>query len=138
MKADPFSEAGLSPEHLRLLELLLEDEGVETSASQSIPRREGGGPAPLSFAQQRLGFVDRLQPGDASYNVPGGLRLRGELDVRAMARTLSEVVRRHESLRTTFEERGGEAVQVVGPAAPVALPVADLRGLREADRARES
>ena len=130
---DLFAADALSPEQLQLLRLLLEEEGVETAASAGIPRRDDDGPAPLSFAQQRLWFADRLRPGDASYNVPGGLRLRGGLDVRALARTLAEVVRRHEALRTVFEERSGEPVQVVLPAAAVALPVVDLRGLRDPD-----
>ncbi len=88
------------------------------------------GPLPLSFAQQRLWLVDQLQPGSAAYNIPVALRLAGRLDPRALAAALSEVVWRHEALRTVFElGPGGEPVQRIQPSAPVPLPVIDLRGL---------
>ncbi|HEX2191159.1 MAG TPA: amino acid adenylation domain-containing protein, partial [Longimicrobiaceae bacterium] len=89
---------------------------------------------PLSFAQQRLWLVDRLEPGSAAYNMPFAVRLRGPLDARALRRSLAEVARRHEVLRTVFAEHGGEPVQVVRPAAAVALPLVDLRTLPEARR----
>ncbi|HEX7241969.1 MAG TPA: condensation domain-containing protein, partial [Longimicrobiaceae bacterium] len=135
MSSEPSS--GLSPEHLRLLALLMEEEGVETGAAQPISRRGGEGDPPLSFAQQRLWLLDRMEPGNPAYNVPAGMRLRGALDVRALERALGEVVRRHESLRTVFAERGGEPVQTVRPATPVPLPVLDLRGRPEPAREAE-
>ncbi|HEX7240319.1 MAG TPA: condensation domain-containing protein, partial [Longimicrobiaceae bacterium] len=95
---------------------------------------------PVSFAQQRLWFIDRLEPGSTAYNVPLALRLRGALDPRVLELTLTEVVRRHEALRTTFDEVDGEPVQAVHPAGPVPLPAADLSGLppeaREAEARR--
>ena len=60
------------------------------------------GEPPLSFAQQRLWFLDRLAPDNAFYNVFGAVRMTGELDVAALRRAFQEIVRRHESLRTTF------------------------------------
>ncbi len=111
--------------------------GERVPASAPIPRREGGGPVPLSFAQQRLWFIDRMEPGSAAYNMPAGLRLGGQPDGRTLERTLTEVVRRHESLRTVFGERGGEPVQTVLPAAPVRLPVVELGGLAPEARERE-
>ncbi|HEX3128845.1 MAG TPA: amino acid adenylation domain-containing protein [Thermoanaerobaculia bacterium] len=104
------------------------------SPVQGIPRREGDGPAPLSFAQERLWFFDRLQPGGSSYTIPAALRLRGWLDVDALARALAEIVRRHESLRTTFAERDGEGVQIVSAPFVPALPVIDLRMVPEEAR----
>ncbi len=92
---------------------------------------------PLSFAQQRLWLIDRMEPGSAAYNIPTPLRLRGALDVRALRRALAEIVRRHEALRTVFAEADGEPVQVVRPAGPVALPVVELGGLPAAARERE-
>ncbi|HEX2211050.1 MAG TPA: amino acid adenylation domain-containing protein [Longimicrobium sp.] len=83
-------------------------------------------PLPLSFAQERLWFLDRLQPGSTIYNVSTALRLDGALDVPALERALGEIVRRHEVLRTTFAEADGGAVQVVAPFAGFALPVEDL------------
>ena len=61
---------------------------------------------PASYAQQRLWFLDQLEPATALYNVPGAFRLRGRLDVGAFERSLNEIVQRHEALRTTFEQQG--------------------------------
>ncbi|HEY9401515.1 MAG TPA: amino acid adenylation domain-containing protein, partial [Pyrinomonadaceae bacterium] len=83
----------------------------------------------LSFAQQRLWFLDQLEPGSHSYNLPAGIRLRGALQVAALQQSLNEVVRRHESLRTCFASNGGEPVQIIVPQVHVGLPVADLRSL---------
>ena len=99
-----------------------------------VPRDQ---PLPLSFAQERLWFLDRLQPGSAFYNLPAGVRLGGALDVAALERALGEIVRRHEPLRTTFAERGGVPVQVIAPFAGFTLPVEDLSGLDPAARAAE-
>jgi amino acid adenylation domain-containing protein len=97
---------------------------------------------PLSSAQERLWFLDRLQPGSAFYNIPVALRLSGALDVRAMERALGDVVRRHEALRTTFGERDGAPVQTIAPFRGFVLPVEDLSALdadaREAQAARRA
>ena len=86
-------------------------------------------PLPLSFAQARLWFLDRLEPGGSTYNMPYALRLRGALDARALARAFTALAVRHEVLRTTFAEMDGEPVQVVHPPAPVPLPRIDLAAL---------
>ncbi len=94
---------------------------------------------PLSFAQQRLWFLDRLQPGTAAYNIPLGLRLAGPLALAALAGALAAIVARHEVLRTAFAVEEGEPVQVVRDDALV-LPLVDLTSLsgavREAEAAR--
>ncbi|HLL47353.1 MAG TPA: condensation domain-containing protein, partial [Longimicrobiaceae bacterium] len=90
-------------------------------------------PLPLSFAQQRLWFIDRLEPGRSAYNIPGALRLRGPLDRDALERALGEVVRRHEALRTVFREVHGEPVQVVSAGAGPVLEDVDLAGAAEAE-----
>ncbi|HEX8242594.1 MAG TPA: condensation domain-containing protein, partial [Longimicrobium sp.] len=94
-------------------------------------------PLPLSFAQERLWFLDRLEGGSASYNIPAALRLAGVLDTAALERSLGEIVRRHESLRTVFHEVDGGAVQVIAPFAGFALPADDLSGLDETARETE-
>ncbi|HEX8274724.1 MAG TPA: amino acid adenylation domain-containing protein, partial [Longimicrobiaceae bacterium] len=95
------------------------------------------GALPLSFAQRRLWLVDRLEPGSATYNLAFPLRLRGALQVPALAAALTEIVRRHEALRTVFQEVDGEPAQVVLPAAPFPLPVVELAGLPEDAREAE-
>ena len=88
---------------------------------------------PLSFAQQRLWFLNQLVQGDVSYNIPGAVRIKGELEVRALERSLGEIVRRHESLRTRFLAVEGEPRQVIDEAGDVELAVVDLRGLEESE-----
>ncbi|HEU4557815.1 MAG TPA: condensation domain-containing protein, partial [Longimicrobium sp.] len=90
--------------------------------------------APTSFAQERLWFIDRLEPGSAVYNMSAAWRLGGELDEAALERSLGEIVRRHETLRTVFAEVGGSPVQVIAPFDGFALPVENLSALGDADR----
>ncbi|MBV9773817.1 MAG: amino acid adenylation domain-containing protein, partial [Gemmatimonadetes bacterium] len=94
-------------------------------------------PPPLSFAQQRLWLVDRIEPGSAAYNMPFPLRLRGVLDPAALRASLDALVARHEALRTTFMESGGMPAQVVHPPAPVALVEQDLRDEPDAEAEAE-
>ncbi|MGH3825003.1 MAG: amino acid adenylation domain-containing protein, partial [Pseudonocardiaceae bacterium] len=95
------------------------------------------GELPLSFAQQRLWFLDEFAPGGAGYVSAFALRLRGELDLDALSVAVSALVARHESLRTTFETVDGRGVQVIHPPAEVAVPVVDLSGLDSVDRETE-
>ncbi|HET9226008.1 MAG TPA: condensation domain-containing protein, partial [Thermoanaerobaculia bacterium] len=82
-----------------------------------------------SFSQQRLWFLDRLEPGSVAYNLAPAVRLAGSLNVAALAGALSGIVSRHESLRTRFVERDGEPWQVIAEPVPLPLPVFDLAGL---------
>ncbi|HEX8558916.1 MAG TPA: amino acid adenylation domain-containing protein, partial [Pyrinomonadaceae bacterium] len=100
--------------------------------------RDGARQFPLSFAQQRLWFIDRLTLGSSFYNIPQALRLSGPLDAGALGRSLNEIVRRHEALRTSFADSGGRPVQVVHDPRPLGLPLADLSGLPEPVREREA
>ncbi len=97
------------------------------------------GDLPLSFAQQRLWFIDRVQPGSPLYNIAAALRVEGPLDPAVLARCLGEIVRRHEALRTVFAAREGTPAQGIQPARTFLLPVVDLSALPESareDRAR--
>ncbi|HET6232844.1 MAG TPA: amino acid adenylation domain-containing protein [Longimicrobiaceae bacterium] len=126
--------AGLSPERRKLLELRLKNaKAASASAEAPAASRREGGTFPLSFAQQRLWLVDRLQPGGSAYNMGVSLRLSGPLDVPALERALDEIVRRHETLRTTFADADGSPVQVIAPHAPRGLPVVDLSASPEAE-----
>ena len=124
----------LTAEKQALLEALLREEGVELSTPQRISRRKNLGPVPLSFAQQRLWFLDRLAPGNAAYNMPMAIRLSGRLDIETLEESLSEIVRRHEVLRTSFPTVEGMPVQLIAPAQPVRVPVIDLSALPEIER----
>jgi hypothetical protein len=90
---------------------------------------------PLSFAQERLWFLDQLVPGSHLYNLPKAVQLTGPLNIGALEQAISEISRRHEILRTTYSLAGGRTIQVIGPQAPVCLPVAGLEDLPEASRA---
>jgi amino acid adenylation domain-containing protein len=100
----------------------------------SIPRTDRSLPLPLSYAQRRLWFVDRLEGGSAQYNMPSALRLGGALDVAALRRALECLVDRHESLRTIYIEQNGEPIQVIRPTAEVTVHDVDLRTLLGADQ----
>ncbi|HEX8436630.1 amino acid adenylation domain-containing protein, partial [Archangium sp.] len=103
-------------------------------AAPPLKRVARDGKLPLSFAQQRLWFLDQMEPGSASYNIPFAVRLRGEMDAAALEKSLAEVVRRHEALRTTFEEVDGQPVQHIQPAGSFRLNVEDVSHLPEAQR----
>src|SRR4029453_16312911 len=92
----------------------------------------------LSFAQQRLWFLDQLYPGHAQYNLPSAVPLTGPLEVAVLEQCLSEIIRRHEILRTTFAAANGQPVQVISPSRPVSLPVIDLQDLPRAEREAEA
>ncbi|NPD22374.1 non-ribosomal peptide synthase/polyketide synthase, partial [Corallococcus exiguus] len=91
-------------------------------------------PAPLSFAQQRLWFLSKLDPDSANYNLPTAVRLEGPLDVAALTRALRDVLQRHESLRTTLQEQGHQPVQVIAPEPPLPAVWADVSGLPDSER----
>jgi amino acid adenylation domain-containing protein len=99
-----------------------------------VPRN---GDLPLSFAQQRLWFFDQLAPGLPAYNIPAAVRLKGPFNLAALEQSLSEIVVRHESLRTTFGKVDGRPTQVIAPGLTVKLPVIDLRTLPASERETE-
>jgi amino acid adenylation domain-containing protein len=97
----------------------------------AIERVDRAGVVPASFAQQRLWFLDQLSPGGVEYNVPGAVRIRGPLDVDALRASLTEIVRRHEVLRTTFTDTGEGPVQVVAPEPVLDFGFADVSDVAE-------
>ena len=86
------------------------------------------------FPRSGCGFLTQLEPGDTAYHISGGIRLEGQLRVDNLEQSLTEIVSRHEALRTTFEEIDGQPVQVITAEAAFDLPVVDLEGQPEADR----
>ncbi len=123
------SFAHLSPNKRRLLELLLRERQQSAAAETGIPRSEAPGPHPLSFAQQRLWFLDQLEPESSAYNIAAALRMAGPLALPALKQSLHEVVRRHEILRTTFTSVDGQPVQEIAPRLDLGLTVVDLQRL---------
>ena len=96
-----------------------------------------GETTPLSFAQQRVWFIDQLEPGRPLYNVAAMYRLRGTLSVPALEKTINEIVRRHESLRTTFRDVDGQPVQVIAPELRLPLEVSVVIGAQDEQREAE-
>ncbi|HYX23921.1 MAG TPA: amino acid adenylation domain-containing protein, partial [Thermoanaerobaculia bacterium] len=100
-----------------------------------VPRPDlaaGEPPLPLSFAQERLWFLEQLEPGSAFYSIPAAIRLEGRLAVPVLALALAQIVERHEALRTTFGHRDGWPFQVIAPRLDLPLPLVDLSGLAPA------
>ncbi|WP_420128652.1 amino acid adenylation domain-containing protein, partial [Longimicrobium sp.] len=127
-------EAPTLAELVSRLDALRAETGGDAAAPPLVAVPRDGSPLPLSFAQERLWFIDRLEPGSATYNLPAALRLTGALDQVALERSLGEIVRRHEALRTVFADVDGAPVQVIAPFGGFVLPVEDLSALSEADR----
>jgi amino acid adenylation domain-containing protein len=118
------SPGGAAGRRQALLDQILRSKGITAPAgTTAIPRRATPGRAPLSFAQQRLWFLEQLEPGTSAYNVLYPARLTGPLDVAALKAALDGLVRRHEILRTTFSDEDGAPVQVVAPVLQAPLVV---------------
>jgi hypothetical protein len=113
----------------KVFDALLKQKGINVRQTETIPRCEKADAYPLSFAQQRLWFLDQLEPGKALYNLPAAVRLSGQLDTSALSRSFDEVVRRHDSLRTTFTSVDGQPRQIISEPGALPLPLIDLTDL---------
>ncbi|HYG61154.1 MAG TPA: amino acid adenylation domain-containing protein, partial [Thermoanaerobaculia bacterium] len=111
--------------------------GPEAPPLVRMPASARAGELPLSFAQQRLWFLDLLVPYNPFYNMFGAVRLSGPVDVPALREACREIARRHEVLRTTFSSVAGRPVQVIAAEPPPGFPLIDLGGLTEAARRKE-
>jgi amino acid adenylation domain-containing protein/non-ribosomal peptide synthase protein (TIGR01720 family) len=117
--------AALSDDKRRLL---LEKLRAKNAPARIQPAGPGNGPAPLSWAQQRLWFLQQIDPSSAQYNLPAAARVLGPLDTAILERCFAAIIRRHEPLRTTFTTIAGEPVQIVAPPSAFTLPVCDVTG----------
>jgi hypothetical protein len=117
-----------------MLEKRLQALRSSSQAGTRIPRISREAPMPLSFAQERLWFLDQLQPGNPAYNLFDGWRLRGSLDVDALVRAFHEVVRRHEVLRSNFPAVHEQPVQVFRATSDLAFHRVDLQDVVPSDR----
>jgi NRPS condensation-like uncharacterized protein len=119
--------ANLPPAKLRQLELLLRQRAAKPKTEGTIPR-SGNGPHRLSFAQERLWFIEQLEPADGAYHLAWALRLKGALDVDALQRALDAIVARQAALHTVFREVEGVPYQFVEPPRGVEMRRRDLTG----------
>ncbi|HEX2078686.1 MAG TPA: amino acid adenylation domain-containing protein [Longimicrobium sp.] len=111
-----------------LLEKRIKGQAKPVTPKNAI-KRVGGGPVhPMSFAQERLWFLDQLEPGNPFYNIPMACLVSAKVDVATMERVFTELIRRHESLRTVFRVVDGEPKQIVQPPYPMTVSVMDVRG----------
>src|SRR5690606_11172643 len=128
--------AGMSLEELRRLRAHSSSRARRRRLPVLLPQRRES-ILPLSYAQERLWFLDQLGLVGAAYNMPFVLRLRGALDVTALEHALSDLMRRHESLRTRFESIDGRPIQVIDRAKPVTLTPLDLSSLADQEREQQ-
>jgi len=135
MSEDSFKDRGFSEQKLALLASMLEEEGVPQALSlKRIPR---DGELPLSSAQMRLWLFDQLEPGSPAYNVPIQHDFKGRFDLVAFERGLTEIVRRHESLRTSYLRVDGCPIQKIGSPELFRVQVVDLQGLPKSAQEQE-
>jgi amino acid adenylation domain-containing protein len=126
----------LSAEERAALVMQLKRKANTSESREAITRRRESGPFPLSFAQQRLWFLNVLEP-NSPYIIPANFHLQGRLDTEALERALNEIVRRHESLRTTFTSIDGQPGQIIVPQLTLTMPVYDLSAVPESEREAE-
>ncbi len=126
----------LSPEKREFLFRRLREKNGSVQGSPINVRRKMSGTLPLSFAQQRLWFLDQLAPANPVYNIPLGFCLRGLLNVEALEKSFRQIIARHEILRTSFQAVEGQPVQVISQTLPFTLERIDLRSLSPKERER--
>lgn len=132
--------AALSPEQRALFEASLKAKGLRAPQVDRIPRRprEDVNLFPTSIDQERLWFIEQLQPGNAAYNIFSASRIKGRLDVAVMERVVNELITRHEVVRTTFIVVDDQPMQVVHPKVEVTLAPVDLQSVPLEQREQEA
>lgn len=119
-----------------LFEMLMKErKKAEVSReNQAIQKRKEAGLLPLSFAQQRLWFLEQMNPGSPAYNIPSAVIMNGRLDINALNDSFNLVIKRHEALRTVFKMADGQPVQVILPELKIDLPIKELTGFKRAEQ----
>ncbi len=129
--------ANLSPAKRALLEQQLQKKALQTKQENNISPRKQYQDAPLSFSQQRMWLLDQLEPGNPAYNRPANISLTGTINVQVLEKILNEIIRRHEVLRTSFEEVNGQPFQKITPNITLKLPIVDLSNLNDENKELE-
>ncbi|MEM1391731.1 MAG: amino acid adenylation domain-containing protein [Cyanobacteria bacterium P01_H01_bin.150] len=112
---------------------LLRKEGIDSLKLPIVPAIRQSNNLPLSWAQERMWFFEQLEGSSATYNIPAAFSVSGNLNINTLEQTLSEIVRRHEVLRTTFQTQDNEAVQVIHPEVTTNINVVDLQEYSESE-----
>jgi amino acid adenylation domain-containing protein/non-ribosomal peptide synthase protein (TIGR01720 family) len=128
----------MDAQKLELLAYLLEEEGIASPEILTIAPRKNSENLPLSFAQQRLWFLNQLEPDKPFYNISAALRLNGVLNVTALEQSFNKIIQRHEILRTTFHVVNGEAIQIINPQQKLTTKLIDLTALPLKNRETEA
>ncbi|MCT7950209.1 amino acid adenylation domain-containing protein [Ancylothrix sp. C2] len=127
----------LSATKRALFEALIKDKGLTISKIPKLSRENPNKYYPLSFAQQRLWFLEQIEPGNSVYNETISLRIKGELNITALEYSINEIISRHEILRTTFVSLKGEAFQVISNDEKLALSVTKISGLSPSEKEKK-
>ncbi|RCJ36667.1 non-ribosomal peptide synthetase [Nostoc punctiforme NIES-2108] len=130
----PELRAEIQERKTEIIEFLEASNRTNNQSFRPLAPISRSGNLPLSFAQQRLWFLDQLIPNNPFYNIPLALHLTGSLKLAALEQTFNEIVQRHEALRTTIVVQKGQPVQVINPTLTIPLPIIDLRQLPQAER----
>ncbi len=125
----PELKAELAARKAEIFDFISQANQALKTCSEPIQPGLRQGNIPLSFSQQRLWFLNQLEPNSSAYNIPAAVKITGKLNITALSESIREIIRRHEVLRTTFTVVDGEPVQVIGEAENFTLPVVDLQTL---------
>ncbi|MDY6900225.1 MAG: condensation domain-containing protein, partial [Cyanobacteriota bacterium] len=126
--------ANLSPAKRALLEQQLQKKASKTKQENNIFPRKNNQEAPLSFSQQQMWFLNQFEPGNPAYNRPTNISLTGTINVAVLEKSLNEIIRRHEILRTSFEEINGKPFQKINPNTTLSLPIVELSHLNSENK----
>lgn len=126
--------AALPPDKKITFEAALREKGIDRWDLPIVSQPKTLRPVPLSYAQQRLWFLEQLEPGKSLYNLFFALRLTGPLDLRVLEQAINAIIHRHDILRTNVVSADGEGAQVVQPFEPVPVPFEDLTSADPATR----
>lgn len=130
--------ANMSPEKRELFEMMLMEQGVDLSEILIVPQKRDGNKFPLSFSQQRLWFLDQMEPGSPLYNIPSVIKIKGKVNTEALEKSFNKVIERHEVLRSYFRKDNGEPQQIIMPRLYLTLNLIDLQNVAQADWDKET